>query len=144
MALSVFWFNPFITLEYFFEGGGEKKNNSGYFKWKKPILGNGSACISEKVTPLPEPTELAHALIVSPWPSYPSCASQSVYMEKSWPGQEDVHTITNGWPGEEGSPSSRANFSTNVKRKCRWGRDNISPYTRGLKLGVSYSQVYEN
>ena len=27
-----------------------------------------------------------HALIVLPWPSWPGWASQSVYMEKSWPG----------------------------------------------------------
>ena len=65
MALSTFWFNPFITLEYFFEGGGggEKKSKSEHFKGKKPVLGKGSDCISEKVTPLPEPTELARALI---------------------------------------------------------------------------------
>ena len=34
--------------------------------------------------PLSEPTVLAHALIVSPWLSWPSWASQSVCIEKRW------------------------------------------------------------
>ena len=44
-----------------------------------------SVSVRKKLTLLPEPTVLAHALIDSPWPSWPRWASRSVYMEKSWP-----------------------------------------------------------
>ena len=49
----------------------------------------------KNVDPLPESragfpmtTELAHALIVLSWSSWPGWVGQSVYMEKSWPGSE--------------------------------------------------------
>ena len=35
----------------------------------------------KQLTPVPEPIALAHALIVSWWPSWPSRVSQSIYME---------------------------------------------------------------
>ena len=72
------------------------------FIWRKVVPGKRltllaestlpSVYMSKKLTPLPDSragfamtTVLAHALIVSPWPSWPGWASQSVYMEKSWP-----------------------------------------------------------
>lgn len=46
-----------------------------------PSWRRASVFARKKLTPLPEPIALAHALVVSPWPSWPSWVSQSVYME---------------------------------------------------------------
>ena len=56
-----------------------------------------SVYMRKKLTPLPEPTVLAHiwlsetvsvhALVISPWMSWPCCTSQVLYWETlAWPG----------------------------------------------------------
>lgn len=58
-------------------------------------------------------TTLAHTPIVPPWPELThSWASQSIYMEKSWPGEEGNPTIKNGWTSFK--PSQFFCFS------CKW------------------------
>ena len=45
-------------------------------------------CLKEKRMLRLSKTALAHALIILPWPSWASCASQSVYKEKRWSSKE--------------------------------------------------------
>ena len=54
-------------------------------KFASEALFSERLCKKKKKPPLPKPTAHANALIVLPWLSWPSCASQRLYMEKSWP-----------------------------------------------------------
>ena len=45
-------------------------------------------CKKKRKPLLPEPTAHVNALIFLPWLSWPGCASQRLYMEKSWPSWE--------------------------------------------------------
>ena len=63
----------------------------------------GECSYEKKIDPLLEPEAFTHALITSPWSSWAGWSSQSVYMEKSWPGYEGDPTIKKGF-------SNRTNF----------------------------------
>ena len=91
-------------------------------------------------------TAIAHALIVSPWPSGPGWANQSVSVEKSWPGRKVDLTITKAEPTFSFiSCKLFATFCKGMYKKLdRSGEleyagdpstgDNFSPYKRGVIL----------
>ena len=79
--------------------------------------GSPSSWVNGKkyLIPLPEPTVLAHTLIVSSWPSWSRWVSQCVCLEKRWISWEGDATFTKGWTGGlVGHPSSQANFFFHV------------------------------
>ena len=112
------------------EGALEKRQltfSKAPFMWRKVVVCKrvtlspkstlASVYMRKKLTPLPESragflmtTVLTHALVILPWLSWLSWASQSVFMEKSWPSWEGRPTIERGWRSYVGNPSSQANF----------------------------------
>ena len=97
----------------------------------------------KKLTPLPEPTALPHALIVLPLSSLPGWASQSVNMEKRCPSWEGGPP---SWPGRRfeivGSPSQPGQLFFLFSCK-RFGRFCKEMYENWLAQGCSGRRVHD-